>query len=64
MLVITEEQRQKRRDEFDQQEIDRLIKQANRGNKMAVIILQSKYGLDGDYLSGYDDGEQPERQHD
>ncbi len=55
MLVITNEDRQKRQAELDRPEIDRLKTMGEMGR----IIAQAKHGIDADY-SQADAGEPPQ----
>lgn len=50
MLVLTDKDRQKRKAELEKPQIDLLLKKSRKGN-MQFLILQEKYGMDGDFNS-------------
>ena len=56
LVVDTDEKRIARLKELQQPEFDRLMKQ---GDAMSKIVLQVKFGIDCDFVPGYDDGEKP-----
>lgn len=67
MLILTNEDRQKRLDELQKPDIDRLMKKASHQGKggSAQYQLYRRYGVEGDFLyNGYDMGNEPRSYND
>ena len=55
--MTLEEKMLRRKEQLIRNDIKKIQKMKDK--KKAAWLLQSKYGIDCDYIPGYDDGEQP-----